>query len=206
MDPFELDWGAATIEFYSALHNAAIHLLEHDVKSPVGRARSVRFVGARARWFHRVLPPDCRQQVVYDVREPAEGDDKMEVSNHLIVESPNRIEWPELCRVLSGLRHCTEFFPVPSEEPWERDAVAISVPRKYAGDRPCLQEVLGFVKRLQEGYGVEVFDLRSGRRVDIENVRMIRAAHLDPAQLLSETGMAGRPKTFTLRTCAGSPE
>jgi hypothetical protein len=203
MDPFELNWGAATIEFYSATHNTAIHILEHDVESPAGRARAIRFVGARARWFHRVLPPDCRQQVIYDLLGRAEGAVEAAVSNHLIAESPNCIEWPKLCRDLSGLRHCTEFFPVPSEEPWERDAVAVSVPRKYSGDRTCLQEVLGFVHRLREEYEVEVFDLRSGRGVNIESVKMIRAAHLNPAQLLSETGMAGGPETFKLRTGVG---
>lgn len=200
MDPFELDWGAATIEFYSALHNAAIHLIGHDVVSPAGRARSIRFMGARARWFHRVLPPDCRQQVIYDLVERGEDDEETMVSNHLIAESPDRIEWPGLCRYLSGLQQCTEFFPIPSEEPWERDAVIISVPRKYADDRACLREVLSVVKHLQEEYSTEVFDMRSGRKINIERVETIRAAHLDPAQLTAETGMFGGPKTFKLPT------
>lgn len=197
MNPFDLDWGIATIEFYSANQNVAIHVLEHDLKSPAGRARAIRFIGGRARWFARILPSDCRQQIIYDQR--THEADEQAVSNHLLLESPRQIEWFTLCCEISYLRYSSEFFPVPSEEPWEHDALAVCVPHKHVADPFCLAEMISNIKHLQSEYEMEVFDMRSSRKINVEAIRLMQAAPLDIDQSFSSAGIQGGPMSFNVK-------
>lgn len=75
MDPFDLDWGAATPELTNESNRLALHVINHDLESPANVQRTLRFLAARSRWFARHLPAGWRQQVVVDDRgqEPAPG-------------------------------------------------------------------------------------------------------------------------------------
>lgn len=198
MNPFDLDWGIATIEFYSAKQNFAVNVLAHDVKSPAGRSRAIRFIGGRAKWFAKILPPHCRQTIVYDQRTYEE--DEHAVFNHLLLESPRQIEWFKLCCDTSYLRYGSEFFPVPSEEPWDRDALAVCVPHKHVADPICLGEMISIIKYLQSEYEMEVFDMRSARKINVEDIRLIQAAPLDIDQSLAGAGMLGGPMSFNVKS------
>jgi hypothetical protein len=175
MDVFDLDWGPATVEFYSARDNVAALGFDHNLRVPAGRARSIRFAGDRGRWLARHLPPDCRPYVFLS---DFQGEHSPQViSANLLAEASKPIEWWSLRDTLSRARGGAEFFPVPSEEPWEPDALAVSIPLKRA-DAACLWGLRLVMAALQDEYGMRVYDMRTAREVDLRTVVSIDAGYL----------------------------
>jgi len=195
MDAFDLDWGPATVEFYAARDNTAALFFDHNLRIPAGRARSTRFIGNRGRWLAKHLPPDCQPYVFLS---DLQGDHSpQEISANLIAEASKPIEWLSLCDTLSRVRHGAEFFPIPSEEPWEVDALAISIPAKYA-DAACLLELRHLLIRLRDEYGMRVYDMRTAQEVDLRSVVRIDAGYLTFARNIMGS-IKGEPMTFNVK-------
>ncbi|HEX8147680.1 MAG TPA: hypothetical protein VF591_10910 [Pyrinomonadaceae bacterium] len=167
MDVFELDWGPATVELYAPRENAAALFFEHNLRAPAGKARSLRFVVCRGLWLARHLPPECRPYVLLS---DLEGEHSPQViSANLLAEASKPIEWWSLRDTLAEVRRGAEFFPVPSEEPWEPDALAVSIPAKRA-DAACLWELRHVLAGLRDEYGMRVYDMRTAQEVDLRTV------------------------------------
>lgn len=175
MDAFDLDWGPATVEFYAARENTAVLFFEHNLRVPAGRARSVRFAGYRGRWLAKHLPPECRPYVLLS---DLQGEHSPQViSANLLAEASKPIEWWSLRDMLARVRRGAEFFPVPAEEPWEPDALAVSIPAKHA-DGACLWELRHVLAGLQREYGMRVYDMRTAQQVDLGTIVSIDAEYL----------------------------
>jgi hypothetical protein len=65
-DPLAFDWGPITPD--GIKDNVAYHIVAHDVGTPNGIERTIRFVSARVNWFERHLPSSVRQGVLVDDR------------------------------------------------------------------------------------------------------------------------------------------
>jgi hypothetical protein len=68
MDPLSLDWGGATAEFQNDEGKTATHMFQHDLTSPEGVQRAIRFAKARLAWCAKKMP-GYAQEVWYDERE-----------------------------------------------------------------------------------------------------------------------------------------
>ena len=68
MDPLSLDWGAATAEFQNEEAKSATHIFNHDLTTPEGVDRAIRFAQARLAWCAQKMP-GFSQEVWYDERE-----------------------------------------------------------------------------------------------------------------------------------------
>ena len=68
MDPLSLDWGAATAEFQNDDAKSAVHIFKHDLATPEGVGRAIRFAQARLAWC-AVKMPGFAQEIWYDERE-----------------------------------------------------------------------------------------------------------------------------------------
>lgn len=146
-----------------------------NLRVPSGKARSLRFVGYRGRWLARHLPSDCRPYVFLS---DLEGEHSPQViSANLLAEASKPIEWWSLRDTLAGVRRGAEFFPVPSEEPWEPDALAVSIPAKHA-DAACLWELRHVLARLRDEYGTRVYDMRTAQEVNLGTIVCIDAGYL----------------------------
>jgi hypothetical protein len=66
LDPFAHDWGHITPDWIK--DNVAIHIVTHEVGTPNGIDRTVRFVSARIALFERHLPSGMKQGVIIDDR------------------------------------------------------------------------------------------------------------------------------------------
>jgi hypothetical protein len=67
VDPFALDWGSITPDSISR-DGVAIHTIAHDLATPAGLSRTLRFVDARVALFARHLPDGTKQGVIFDDR------------------------------------------------------------------------------------------------------------------------------------------
>lgn len=68
MNPFNLDWGTATVELVSDESYEAIHIFNHNLEQADFRERTERFVAGRVKWFALHLPEDMRQSLCFDDR------------------------------------------------------------------------------------------------------------------------------------------
>ena len=68
MDPLSLDWGAATAEFQNDDAKSAVHIFNHDLRTPERVEQAIRFAQARLAWCELKMP-GFAQEVWYDDRE-----------------------------------------------------------------------------------------------------------------------------------------
>ena len=66
--PFELDWGAVTLEAVNDERRLAVHVLNHDLETARSVDRTIRFAVGRVAWSRRQLPAGSRQLVAFDDR------------------------------------------------------------------------------------------------------------------------------------------
>jgi len=68
MDPLALDWGGATAEFQNDEAKSAVHIFAHDLSTPEGVDRAIRYTLARLAWCGRKMS-GFSQEVWFDDRE-----------------------------------------------------------------------------------------------------------------------------------------
>jgi hypothetical protein len=66
-DPFTLDWGPITPDFYNREQNHAIHVVNHLLEAD-NIARTLRFLRARVRNFNRHLPDGAQHTAFFEDR------------------------------------------------------------------------------------------------------------------------------------------
>jgi len=65
-DPWQMDWGKITTEYYHEQLKLALHIFNHHLESERDLGRTIRFVAARLKWFERNLPDGSRQAIRFD--------------------------------------------------------------------------------------------------------------------------------------------
>ena len=68
MNPLALTWSTATPELSNHTRQIAIHVINHDLASPVSVNRTIRFVTARIAYFSTQLPKGWQQAIRIDDR------------------------------------------------------------------------------------------------------------------------------------------
>lgn len=68
VEPYSIDWGAATADLFDRERQEAAHVINHELASVANRRRTIRFLKARIEWFRRQLPAQTAQVVLIDDR------------------------------------------------------------------------------------------------------------------------------------------
>jgi len=68
MNPFHLQWGSATPEFYSADTLTAIHAINHALRDQDQLVLNLDFIRGRIAFFSRHLPSGATQRIIFDDR------------------------------------------------------------------------------------------------------------------------------------------
>ena len=68
MDPLSLDWGGASAEFQNEEKKTAVHIFRHDLTTPEGVERAIRFAKARVAYASKKMPEGTTQEIWYDDR------------------------------------------------------------------------------------------------------------------------------------------
>jgi len=65
-DPWQMDWGKITTEYYHEQLKLALHIFSHHLESEKDVRRTIRFVAARLKRFEGSLPAGSRQAIRFD--------------------------------------------------------------------------------------------------------------------------------------------
>ncbi|MFN8396986.1 MAG: hypothetical protein U0176_20335 [Bacteroidia bacterium] len=68
MNPLTLDWGKITPDGYDTASKTALHIFSMNLSTPVLRELCMTFVLGKLRWYHKHLPAEVQQRVIFDVR------------------------------------------------------------------------------------------------------------------------------------------
>jgi hypothetical protein len=67
-NPSLLDWGTATVDFYSEERATALHIISAALTNTSIAARVIKYCRGRLKWCSLQLPKGTRQVFVFDVR------------------------------------------------------------------------------------------------------------------------------------------
>jgi len=78
----------------------------------------------------------------------------------LVAESPKPVDWAALHATVMPIRKRVEVFPVPAS-----NGLGMSVPQRLRNDL-AWEEMTQLFDLLQKKFGMEIFDLQTGTKVD----------------------------------------
>ena len=66
--PLAMDWGKITPDGFDSATKTALHIFSMNLSTPVLRELCMTFVLGKLRWYHKHLPAEVQQRVIFDVR------------------------------------------------------------------------------------------------------------------------------------------
>lgn len=95
------------------------------------------------------------------------------MSLNFIAESQNKVKWEDINNELCKGGIAVEFFPIPSESNQNGDSIGISIPRNNVCEG-ALQEIKNAICKLVSKFSMEVYDMYSGEKVDINKLEYLK--------------------------------
>ena len=90
----------------------------------------------------------------------------------LMAESKSTLDWPALHGAVMPLRKRVELFPVPAS-----NGLGLSVPQRLR-DELAWEEFTQILDVLQKKFGMEVYDLSTGTRVEAATLEAVKQSFI----------------------------